>query len=165
MNSVYLSLGSNLGNRLKYLDDAIHLIEERIGKIEKRSSVYETEPWGKTDQSMFLNMTICVITDKTPALLLKTILELEHDLGRVRIEKWYERIIDVDILFYNNEIINETDLVIPHPYLQERKFVLEPMKEIAQDFYHPVLHSTINELLDNCMDNNRVVKYSVIGYS
>jgi 2-amino-4-hydroxy-6-hydroxymethyldihydropteridine diphosphokinase len=162
MNSVYLSLGSNLGNRMKYLNDALRLIEEKIGKIVKRSSVYETEPWGIKDQSMFLNMAVGVTTDISPALLLETILEIEHKLGRIRIAKWYERIIDLDILFYNREIINDKDLVIPHPYLQERKFVLEPLNEIAPDFDHPALKITVKELLLNCKDKTNVKKYSAI---
>jgi 2-amino-4-hydroxy-6-hydroxymethyldihydropteridine diphosphokinase len=162
MNTVYLSLGSNLGNRMKYLDDALVLIEEKIGKIVKRSSVYETEPWGIRDQSMFLNMAVCVTTNLTAVLLLETILEIEQKLGRIRIAKWYERIIDIDILFYNNMIINEDDLIIPHPYLQERKFVLEPLVEIAPDFIHPVLKITVKELLLKCTDNSTTKKYSAI---
>ena len=155
MNTVYLSLGSNIGNRLKYLNDAMKLIEERIGKIEKRSSVYETEPWGKTDQSMFLNMAINVHTMLLPELLINSILEIERILGRIRIEKWRERKIDIDILFYNDEIINQPDLVIPHPYLQERQFVLVPLNEIAQDIYHPVLQCTIKDLLLQCPDKTK----------
>ena len=162
MNTVYLSLGSNLGNRIKNLNDAMVLIEGRLGKIVKRSSVYETEPWGKTDQSMFLNMCISIITEYSPDLLLKTILDIEQKLGRVRIEKWYERKIDIDILFYNDEVINESDLVIPHPYLQERKFVLEPLMEIVPDLLHPVLQCTIKYLFLKCTDTTKVKRYSAI---
>ena len=152
MNIVYLSLGSNIGNRTKYLNDALQLIEEKIGKIEKKSSVYETEPWGKTDQPMFLNMTILVNSTLLPELLLIQILEIEQTLGRIRIEKWSERVIDIDILFFNNDIINQPDLVIPHPFLHQRRFVLEPLNEISPNLIHPVLEKTINELLENFPD-------------
>jgi 2-amino-4-hydroxy-6-hydroxymethyldihydropteridine diphosphokinase len=162
MNIVYLSLGSNLGNRMKYLNDAMGLIEKEIGVIVKKSSVYETEPWGIKDQSMFLNMAVCVNTDLLPEKLLETILRIEHKLGRIRIEKWYERIIDIDILFYNDFVINQSDLMIPHPYLQERKFVLEPLNEIEADFNHPVLQITIKKLLLNCSDKTNVKRLSSI---
>ena len=162
MNTVYLSLGSNLGNRVKYLNDALSLIEKEIGKIVKRSSLYETEPWGIRDQSMFINMTACVITNLSPALLLKTILEIEQKLGRIRNQKWHERIIDIDILFYNDVVINELELIIPHPYLHERKFVLDPLNEIASVFNHPVLQITIKDLLLICSDKTNVKKYIAI---
>lgn len=152
MNIVYLSLGSNIGNRTKYLNDAMLLIEEKIGKIEKKSSVYETEPWGKTDQPMFRNMTVLVNSTLLPELLLIQILEIEQTLGRIRIEKWSERVIDIDILFFNNDIINQPDLVIPHPFLHQRRFVLDPLNEISPNLIHPVLERTIKELLENFPD-------------
>jgi 2-amino-4-hydroxy-6-hydroxymethyldihydropteridine diphosphokinase len=157
MNIVYLSLGSNIGNRLKYLNDALELIEEKIGKIQNISSIYETEPWGKTDQPNFLNMTACIHSMLLPEVVLKSILEIEQLLGRIRIEKWRERIIDIDILFYNDEIINLPELIVPHPNMQDRQFVLVPLNEIAPSFYHPVLQCTINELLLKCSDTTGII--------
>jgi 2-amino-4-hydroxy-6-hydroxymethyldihydropteridine diphosphokinase len=150
-----------MGNRLKYLNDAIALINKVIGAVETRSSVYETEPWGKTEQPLFLNMVIKVRTELVPYVLLEKVLEIERMLGRIRIEKWSERKIDIDVLFYNDMVINIKGLVVPHPYLQERRFVLIPLSEIAPDLMHPVLHNSISELLLKCNDLTEVKQKNI----
>ena len=158
MNTVFLSLGSNMGNKAENLNKALELIAKKAGIIEKKSSVYETEPWGIEDQPRFLNMVIQAQTLLTPQELIHALLEIEKELGRIRKEKWAERIIDIDILFYNNAIIHETNLTIPHPYMHQRRFVLVPMHEIAPDFFHPLLHASISDLLVNCTDNTNTIK-------
>lgn len=153
MNKVYLSLGSNEGSRLQWLQKAIMLIGERCGNIKKLSPIYETAAWGMTEQPDFLNMTLEVATTENPEELLTIVHTIESDLGRQREVKWGQRTLDIDILLFNNEIIRLPDLVIPHPYLQDRLFVLKPLSEIAPDYIHPVFHKSIAALLDDCSDN------------
>ena len=147
MHTVYLSTGSNLGNRENYLLQAEEAIIEFIGHIDARSSIMETAPWGKTEQPNFLNRALRIKTKLPPLFLMETILEIEREMGRNRQEKWGPRIIDLDVLFFDNRIIDEDGLRVPHPHLHERDFVLKPMVEIAPDFIHPVLHKTMAELL------------------
>ena len=130
MNGIYIGLGTNLGDRNSNLNKAIELISLQIGSVLKESTVHETKPWGKTDQPNFLNMVIKIETKLTPQQLLEKCLSIENEIGRVREEKWGPRLIDIDILYYNNEIINEENLIIPHPFIQEREFVLKPLNEI-----------------------------------
>lgn len=153
MNKVYLLLGGNVGARNLALHSAERYIENKLGNIILQSSVYETEAWGKHDQAPFLNKVILVETEMKPQKVLETALQIEKLMGRNREgQKWHERIIDVDILFYNDEVINEKDLTIPHPYLQERRFTLVPLNEIATDYIHPALKKSINALLSECTD-------------
>jgi 2-amino-4-hydroxy-6-hydroxymethyldihydropteridine diphosphokinase len=147
VHTVYLSTGSNLGNRENYLLRAEEAITEFVGHIDARSSVIETAPWGKTDQPNFLNRVLRVKTKMPPHFLMDTLLQIERDMGRNRHEKWGPRIIDLDILFFDNRIINEEGLCVPHPHLHERDFVLKPMVEIAPDFMHPTMEKTMVELL------------------
>jgi 2-amino-4-hydroxy-6-hydroxymethyldihydropteridine diphosphokinase len=159
-NTVYLLLGSNLGNREEVINKAIDLINDKIGKVVCKSSMYETEPWGKTDQPGFLNLALQVQTDANAITVLHTALEIEKQLGRVRLERWGSRIIDIDIIFFNQEVIHiKEELTIPHPEMQNRKFVLEPLSEIAADFKHPVLNQTIRELYETLTDNAVVKKF------
>ncbi|WP_256012387.1 2-amino-4-hydroxy-6-hydroxymethyldihydropteridine diphosphokinase [Desertivirga xinjiangensis] len=144
MQRIYLLLGSNLGERDQVLHKAAEAISERVGDILQKSSLYETESWGKTGQPHFLNQVICIESGMSALKVLKELLEIENLLGRKRLEKWGSRIIDIDILFYGSSIINEPDLTVPHPYFQERRFAVMPMLEIAPDFEHPVLHKTIS---------------------
>lgn len=153
---VYLLLGSNEGDRLSNLIRATDAIELRAGKITRKSSVYSTAPWGKTDQPEFLNQAICIETGLPPQELLNTLLEIEEMLGRKRKEKWGQRLIDIDIIFYNRDVVSEDNLVIPHPRLRERKFTLLPLSEIAGNFIHPTIGQTVSELLENCKDDLRV---------
>lgn len=158
-DTAYLLLGSNLGNREKCLTDALGLLAERVGEVLLTSSVYETAAWGKTDQPNFLNIAVKIETVLNPLQLLETVLTIEADLGRVRYEKWGSRLIDIDIILYGEEVIALGDqLQIPHPEMQNRKFVLLPMAEIAPNFIHPVLKRSISELLVNLDDNLEVLK-------
>ena len=146
LQTVYLLLGSNLGNRKEILEKAIELIAQKVGIIISQSKDYETKPWGVTDQPDFLNLAIAVYTNQSPWEILERTQSIENQLGRVRKEKWGARLIDIDILFYGDEIINEPDLKVPHPLMQERDFALTPLAEIAPNFVHPVLKKTVLEL-------------------
>jgi 2-amino-4-hydroxy-6-hydroxymethyldihydropteridine diphosphokinase len=153
---VYLLLGSNLGERDANIANAITLLENQGVKSIKLSSLYETEPWGNTEQGKFLNRAGKFSTAAAPAGLMQTILKIEEDMGRVRTIKWAPRIIDIDILFYGSQIISQNDLKIPHPELEKRKFALIPLAEIAPDFTHPLLKKSIKELLAECNDSMSV---------
>ena len=159
MNKIYLSLGSNEGNRIQWLQKAMDLIAARYGAVLTQSSVYETAAWGITAQPDFLNMVTYLETNQAPNELLETILGIETTLGRHRDVKWGPRIIDIDILFFNDEIIERPGLIIPHPYLHERRFTLTPLAEIAPDYVHPKLQKTITALLAECPDKLEVHKY------
>ncbi|MBO9683985.1 MAG: 2-amino-4-hydroxy-6-hydroxymethyldihydropteridine diphosphokinase [Flavisolibacter sp.] len=160
MNEVYLLTGGNIGNRLAYLLKAKEEIEKRCGSILKESSVYETAAWGKEDQGAFLNQVLKIETELQSEEVLKTILEIEEDLGRKRQLKYGPRIIDIDILFFDDDIINEHALKIPHPQMQNRRFVLVPLNEIAPAKVHPILHKTIAQLLAECPDPLAVNKFN-----
>lgn len=146
MNTVFLLLGSNMGDRAFFLTSAITEIEKQVGPVVKRSSVHQTRAWGKTDEPDYLNQVLEAETMLTAEAVLHTILGIEKQLGRERKEKWGSRTIDIDILFYDDQVITEDDLVVPHPQLQNRKFTLEPLAEIAPDLVHPVLNLTIAQL-------------------
>lgn len=156
MKGVYLLLGSNLGNSRETLQRAIDQIEVAVGELVCSSSVYKTKAWGIEDQADFLNQVVEVASDLTAENMLQEINKIEEKLGRVRHAKWQSRIIDIDILYYGNEIINSKKLVIPHPENQNRNFVLTPMTEIAPDFVHPVLLLSQKELQNNCSDKLEV---------
>jgi 2-amino-4-hydroxy-6-hydroxymethyldihydropteridine diphosphokinase len=155
---IYLLLGTNLGNRQENLIQARASIAAKCGSLLKTSNIYETAAWGKTDQPAFLNQVIALETSLTPKNLLSCVLQIEQELGRVRSEKWGERIIDIDILYYEDTIHHSTDLVIPHPGIAERRFVLEPLSEIAPDFLHPIFLKTSLVLLAECKDELAVIK-------
>ncbi|WP_461452928.1 2-amino-4-hydroxy-6-hydroxymethyldihydropteridine diphosphokinase [Mucilaginibacter sp.] len=157
MNKVYLLLGSNLGNRQLFLQQAIERISGQIALIIEKSSIYETQSWGKSDAPDYLNQVILLQTDMPARLILEKILAIEIVLGRKREEKWGSRTIDIDILFYGDEIINEPDLQIPHPELHKRRFTLSPLNEIASKFKHPGCKKTIFEL-NNELRDDLVVK-------
>lgn len=159
LKKAYLLLGSNLGNREQYLSNAIDAINKNTGSICLKSSIYETEAWGKTDQPGFLNLAIAIETRLTPIQLLESVLHIEADLGRVRHEKWGARMIDIDIIFYEDQIVNDENiLIIPHPEMQNRKFVLEPLAEIAPNFIHPIFKRSILQMLKTLCDPLAVEK-------
>ena len=154
----FLLLGTNLGDRKKNLIVARQAIESFVGGISKESSLYETAAWGRTDQPEFYNQAIEVLTTLSPEDVLQKVLFIEQTMGRRRLEKWGERIIDIDILLYGNEIIATPDLTVPHPEMANRKFALKPLAEIAGDTVHPLLKIKIQELLEQCRDPLAVSK-------
>ena len=159
VNTAFLGIGSNLGNREENLSSAVSMIGEIAGNILSASSVYETEPWGFQSDNKFLNMVLLIESDLEPRALLQTLLEIEVSMGRIRENADYSsRSIDLDILFYNNLVTEEQGLIIPHPHLHDRRFVLVPMAEIAPDLIHPVFHKSILTLLNSCGDKSAVVK-------
>ncbi|MDX1905231.1 MAG: 2-amino-4-hydroxy-6-hydroxymethyldihydropteridine diphosphokinase [Thermonemataceae bacterium] len=157
MEISYILLGTNLGDRNQNLQTALTHIE-KIGEVISKSSIYESEPWGVQNQQNFLNMVIELQINFNPQELLSELLAIEKKMGRERKQKWEARLIDLDILYFKNLIINELDLVIPHPFLQERRFTLEPLCEIAPMMLHPILSKTNAELLEICPDKLFVSK-------
>lgn len=160
MRNVFLLLGSNLGEREKNLSRAIELIGQKTGNVLQKSGIYETAAWGKTDQPNFYNQAIEIETDLLPEKLLDTVKKIEVEIGRKNAEKWSERIIDVDIIFYGEEIFKSETLSIPHAFMQDRKFVLEPLNEIASTVVHPVLKRSVGALLHDCSDALSVSRVS-----
>jgi 2-amino-4-hydroxy-6-hydroxymethyldihydropteridine diphosphokinase len=159
MNKAYLLIGGNMGNRLQNLGRSVELLG-RHGKVKDLSGLYETEAWGKTDQPAFLNQAVLLETVLTARELLHAVLAIEEEMGRKREEKFGPRIIDIDILFYNSAVIREPGLSVPHPEIQNRRFALEPMQEIAAGLKHPVLKKSITQLLKECADKLAVKKFS-----
>lgn len=150
-----------MGDRERQLSHAARLLEERCGRIIDSSAIYETSPWGKTDQNDFLNQALVIETRLQARDLMKELLYIENLMGRNRKEKFGPRIIDIDIIFYNHEIINEPELVLPHPQMSKRRFVLEPLNEVAPAYIHPVFYKTVRELLDACEDALTVKKINI----
>ena len=159
MNKVYLLLGSNLGDRLAQLAAAREQIKSAIGNIITESSIFETDSWGFEGED-FLNQCILVGSELKPQAVLDEIITIENELGRERTSEGYEnRTIDIDILFYNREVVQTPGLVIPQIDLENRRFVLEPLNEIASGLIHPLLKKEIRLLLSECMDRSKVAKY------
>ncbi len=153
---VFLLLGANLGEREATLKQAVQLISERIAPVMAQSQLYETAPWGVIDQPAFLNQVIQIQTELSPKKVLEQTLKIEKHLGRERRLRWGARVIDIDILYYEHFILEDSDLHLPHPRLHERRFTLVPLVEIAPDFVHPVLKKTNRELLEKCTDEGIV---------
>jgi 2-amino-4-hydroxy-6-hydroxymethyldihydropteridine diphosphokinase len=158
MNKIYLLLGSNMGNSKKMLMLAANKIEKSIGKIIRQSNFYQTAAWGKTDQADFVNQVIIVDSKYTAAETIEKILQIESGMGRIRTQKNDPRLIDIDILFFNKEIIHSEKLIVPHIEIQNRRFVLVPLNELSPNFKHPILNKTIHQLLLKCPDKLEVKK-------
>ena len=156
MHTVSLLLGSNKGDRLKYLLLAKYFIRENAGEIEQSSNVYITEPWGKSNQPKYLNQALSIKTDKTPFQLIKILQKIEKKLGRVNKHNNAARTIDIDILFYDDIVLEAKNLSIPHPRLHLRNFTLQPLFELNKSYTHPVLHKSIEELLKESNDTLKV---------
>ena len=159
MNGItYLSLGSNLGNREQNLEEAVRRAST-LGRVVAVSSFYATEPVEVTDQPWFLNCVLALETTAEPAQLMRELLRIEHEMGRQRLVKKGPRSIDIDILLFGNAVVNTPDLTIPHPEMTRRRFVLEPLAEIAPELLHPVSQKTVTRLLAELAPGQRVQKY------
>jgi 2-amino-4-hydroxy-6-hydroxymethyldihydropteridine diphosphokinase len=157
MAKVYFSTGSNQGDRLTMLVQAAKLINKLIGKVILFSPVVESEPWGFEAETNFFNQVLMIETQQRPEQVLNQILEIETKLGRIRSGKGYSsRNIDIDILFYDEKQVNESNLEVPHPLLHKRKFILQPLADIAPDLIHPVLQTTIIKLLSQLNDDSKI---------
>lgn len=155
MHGVFLLLGSNLGDRRKFIADAVESIKAAIGAVDRISSLYETQAWGKMDEPDYLNQVVLVRTTLRPRDVLTGIQQIELLAGRSRREKWGSRTLDIDILFYDDMIVDEPDLKIPHPELYRRRFTLEPLAEIAPDMIHPVIKKNILDI--KCQLNDDLI--------
>jgi 2-amino-4-hydroxy-6-hydroxymethyldihydropteridine diphosphokinase len=158
MSKVYFSIGSNKGNRSGLINEAIDKIDIIIGKVVQKSSIYETKSWGFNSNN-FYNICILLESTLTPELILNKILAIEKDMGRLKTTDQYsDRCIDIDILFFDNMIVNSKSLEIPHPRIQLRKFVLTPMLELTPDLIHPILNKSIRQLELECDDKDQPIK-------
>ena len=161
MNTAYLLIGGNLGDRSAYLLEARSLIQQFCGNIVHSSAIYETAAWGNTEQPSFYNQAIAIETELRPEAMMHKLLEIEEKMGRKRTVKMGPRIIDLDILLVDSYIISSLLLTLPHPSLPQRRFALLPLCEIAPALIHPVLHKTLRELLEECKDRLDVQKKSL----
>ncbi len=166
MNEIYLSLGSNQGDRIENLREAVKNIEKQIGQTIKVSSYYETEPWGFTDDTNFINQVIKIKSDLTPDTILEKSLEIEKVLGRKRLpskQRYSSRNIDIDVLFIDDMVIDTENLTVPHAHIHKRNFVLQPMCEIDSSFVHPTMQKKISQLTEECVDDMRVCKVEAVN--
>jgi 2-amino-4-hydroxy-6-hydroxymethyldihydropteridine diphosphokinase len=159
-STIYLLFGSDTGDKKNYITAVQNLVQNEIGKITAESSLYASEAWGFDSDSLFLNKVIAVESGFDAFEILNITQKIERKLGRAKktSDKYQSRTIDIDILFYDNKIIETQHLTIPHPQIQNRRFTLMPLAEIAPDFIHPKLQTAISQLLSNCNDNKSVVK-------
>lgn len=157
MHKAYILLGSNRGRRKDYLNKAKRLVQTYAGTILKESSIYETAAWGKTDQKAFLNQVIVITTDLVAEKLMQSLLDIEQQLGRIRTEKFGPRTIDLDILFFDELVMKSKLVTLPHPAIQDRRFVLVPLAELSPRKVHPVYKQTVTALLKKCTDTLAVI--------
>lgn len=161
IKGIYLLLGTNMGDRMANLQEATSYVSTLIGPVVRSSSVYQTSAWGKRDQADFLNQVLLTDTELAPGKLLEYVLNIERIMGRMRLEHWGERIIDIDILYYNDMHIDEEYLKIPHPFIQERAFTLIPLMEMTTDeMLHPVLRQNHRQMAGACSDTLPVRVYT-----
>lgn len=155
MALVYLGLGTNIGNKRKNMVTAAALLAERAGDVLSLSSFYETEPWGFASENTFLNAALELETDCSPMELLRLTQQIEREMGRTQKSdgSYHDRIIDIDILLYGNEVVHHGDLVVPHPLMQQRLFVMQPLAEIAPSLVHPVLQKSMYDLYMDLLDS------------
>ena len=158
MNKAYLLIGGNMGDRLANLENARRAIQEQVGAILSSSSIYETAAWGMQDQPAFLNQALLIDTSFEAIELLENLLKIEKAMGRIRNQPLGPRTIDLDIIFFNDQILDTENLTIPHPHMQKRNFVLTPLNEIAPDYIHPIFKKSINQLLMDCTDQLLCIK-------
>jgi 2-amino-4-hydroxy-6-hydroxymethyldihydropteridine diphosphokinase len=158
LNKTYLLTGGNVGNKLFNLEQALMWIQQQCGNIVSRSAIYETAPWGNTQQPSFLNQALELHTGYGALHLMWQLLQIEEKMGRIRQEKYGPRIIDIDILLFNEEVLDSPELTIPHKELHNRRFVLKPLSEIAPLLVHPILKKSIQQLLAECKDSSKVEK-------
>ena len=157
MIKLYILLGGNLGDKQKVLSEARIRLNKLLGKITAQSSVYETEPWVFESADLFWNQVLEISTSLSPKEVLRQTQQIELQMGRIRKESQYDsRIIDIDILFFGDKVIESENLIVPHPRIQERKFALVPLNEIAPGLMHPVIQKSIGQLLDECTDPLKV---------
>lgn len=162
MAKLFLLLGGNLGNKAQIFQSARNRLAKELGEIINKSSIYETEPWGFQSDDLFWNQVLVLETSKLPEEVLSVTKKVELELGRERkAERYTSRLIDIDLLFYDNLVYHEPKLELPHPRMIDRRFVLEPLAEIAAEMLHPVFKISIMELLENCSDHLAVKKLSV----
>ena len=158
-NIAYIGIGSNLGNKIKYCHDAIADISEYKGNVvSRRSSFYKTEPWGNKDQDWFVNCVVKIETLLPAFALLKFLNGIEVKFKRERGHRWSPRTVDLDILFFNDEVIESPEIQIPHPLIQERRFILVPLEEICPELIHPVLKESVRVLLEKTTDQKDVMR-------
>jgi len=160
MNKAYLLTGGNTGNPKQQLKQALQLIAANCGLITQQSSIYETAAWGNTDQPPFLNQALELMTPLSPDSLMQALLKIEETMGRKRTEKYASRLIDIDILLYNYEVIDSSLVIIPHPQLANRRFALAPLNQLAASYIHPILQKSIARLLEDCEDMLAVKRIS-----
>jgi len=158
MNLAYLLIGGNLGNRSANLQNALHQIEKNCGKILDLSAIYETAAWGLSNQPSFYNQAVSIQTNLEPKVLMEQLLAIETNMGRIRSVKLGPRLIDLDILLIDQLILDTEILILPHPSMEQRRFALLPLAEIAPNLIHPILQKTIQELLMHCSDQLDVQK-------
>lgn len=160
MNTAILLIGGNLGDRVANLQKAIGHIAATAGAVIKTSALYQTAPWGSVDQPDYLNQGVEIQTSMDALTLLHTLLDIERQIGRIRQEKWGARVIDIDLIFFNDEVISLPELKLPHPRMHLRQFVLVPLTEIVPGYMHPLLHKTVRQLQQECPDDLSAVKLS-----